>query len=156
MIQKAKKEYGNCILRYKLQPGDDTYYSMNRKNYKKMKKALEDVGIWLDVEDGEIYISIEPENYIRTKERNAGRKKSMAVKQDEKKKGRIEPYRYSDIILMSQTMKDLEISEKIRMPIATYYRHKRSMKESDYYQLLDKKRLNDKGYLESRVGNYMF
>lgn len=156
VIKKAEKEYGHCRLRYKLQHGDDTYYELNRKNYKKMKKALKDVGICIDVSDGELNISIDSENYIRTKERNAGRKKSMALKQEEKKKGRIEPYRYADIVLMSQTMKDQQVADKIGMPIATYYRHKKSMKESDYYQSLDKDRLGDKEYLESVHGNYSF
>lgn len=153
---KAKEEYGNCRLRYKLDTSDDLFWDMNRENYEKMKEALEAVGIWFDVEDDVLNLSIYPEGYIRTKERHAGRRKKAAWNQEERKKGNYEIYKYSDIVLMMQTMKDQDIADKIEMPIATFYRHKKSLKESKYYQSLDLNRLREKEYLESVPGNYAF
>ena len=144
--QKAREEYGDCRLCYKLNTVDDAYWDLNRKNYEKMKEALDAVGIWLDVENGELRLSIYPEGYIRTKDRNAGRRK----------KGKYELYKYSDIVLMMQTMKDQELADKIGMPIATFYRHKKALRESEYYQSLDLNRLREKEYLESVSGNFSF
>lgn len=154
--QKAREEYGNCRLRYKLQPGDDTCWELNRKNYEKMKEALAAVGVWFDVEEDELRLTIYPEGYIRAKERNAGRRKAAAWKQEKLDMGEYELYQYSDIVFMMQTKKDADVAAEIRMPIATFYRHKKAMKESAYYKSLDLNRLRDKEYLESVAGNRMF
>ncbi|MCI5727793.1 MAG: hypothetical protein MR274_09860 [Clostridium sp.] len=53
-------------------------------------------------------------------------------------------------------MKNQELADKIAMPIATFYRYKKALKESDYYNSLDLNRLRDKEYLESVPGNYNF
>lgn len=154
--KKAQEEYGNCRLRYKLQPGDDTYWELNHKNYEKMKAALEAVGIWLNVEDDELRLTIYPEGYVRTKERNAGRRKKASWKQEELAHGKYEFYQYSDIVCMMQTKKDADIAAEIKMPIATFYRHKKALKESGYYKSLDLNRLRDKEYLGSVTGNMIF
>ena len=70
--------------------------------------------------------------------------------------GEYELYQYSDIVFMMQTKKDADVAAEIRMPIATFYRHKKAMKESAYYKSLDLNRLRDKEYLESVAGNRMF
>ena len=153
--KKAKKEYGNCRLHYKI-VSEEYAAESNAENLEKMKEALEAVGIWLNVEDGSLSLSIYPEGYIRTKDRNAGRRKAAAWNQDAKKKGKYELYKYSDIVLLMQTMKDQDLANKIGMPIATFYRHKKSLKDSDYYQSLDLNRLREKEYLESVSGNFSF
>lgn len=152
---KAREEFGDCILRYKLQKGDD-YSELHRKNYEKMKKALEAVGIWLNVEDDELRLSIYPEGYVRTKERNAGRRTRSVWKKEEMEKGNYELYKYSDIVFMMQSMKDQDIADKIGMPIATFYRHKKAMKASNYFKKLDLNRLSDKEYLDTVAGNFGF
>ena len=129
---------------------------MNAQNFEKMKEALAAVGIRLNVEEGELSLSIYPEGYIRTKDRNAGRRKKSVWNQEECKKGKYELYKYSDIVLMMQTMKDQELADKIGMPIATFYRHKRVLRESEYYNSLDLNRLRDKEYLDGVTGNYSF
>ena len=53
-------------------------------------------------------------------------------------------------------MKDREIAERISMPIATYKRHKKTMKESNYYNSLDLNRLHDEVYLQAQPGNLAF
>ena len=57
---------------------------------------------------------------------------------------------------MQQTMKDTEILETTGMTSATYYRHKKAMKESAYYKRLDKTKLNDAAYLKSIEGDTFF
>lgn len=153
--QKAKEEYGNCRLCYKV-VSEGYAEKSNAENLKKMKEALEAVGVWLDVEDGELRLSIYPEGYVRTKDRNAGRRKKAAWNQEAQKKGKYELYKYSDIVFMMQTMKDQELADKIEMPIATFYRHKKALRESQYYQSLDLNRLREKEYLESVPGNFSF
>ena len=153
--QKAKEEYGNCRLHYKV-VSEEYAAESNAENLEKMKEALDAVGIWLNVEDGRLSLSIYPEGYIRTKDRNAGRRKKAAWNQEAKKKGKYELYKYSDIVLMMQTMKDQELADKIGMPIATFYRHKKALKDSEYYQSLDLNRLREKEYLESVHGNFGF
>lgn len=153
--KKAKEEYGDCRLCYKI-ISEGYYVAQNEKNLEKMKEALSAVGILLNVEDGNLSLSIYPEGYIRTKERNAGRRKKTAWNKEEKSKGIYKFYKYSDIVFMMQSMKDQEIATKIGMPIATYYRHKKTMKESNYYKSLDLNKLGDKEYLESVQENYGF
>ena len=153
--QKAKKEYGKCRLHYKV-VSEGYAADMNAQNFEKMKEALAAVGIRLNVEEGELSLSIYPEGYIRTKDRNAGRRKKSVWNQEECKKGKYELYKYSDIVLMMQTMKDQELADKIGMPIATFYRHKRVLRESEYYNSLDLNRLRDKEYLDGVPGNYSF
>lgn len=160
---KAKEKYRDCRLYYKI-VSEGRYTDQNERNLEKMKEALYAVGIWLDVSDGELSLSIYPEGYIRTRGRNAGRRKKAAFTGKKEQltltnghtifiDGR---YKYSDIVLMMQTMKDQEIYEKIGMKSATFYRHKKSMKETEYYKSLDLNRLRDKEYLESVSGNYSF
>ena len=57
---------------------------------------------------------------------------------------------------MKQTMTDAQLCEKIDMKPATYYRHKKELKESDYYKTLDKNKLSDLNYLKSIPGDFMF
>ncbi len=53
-------------------------------------------------------------------------------------------------------MKDQDIIEKIKMKPATFYRHKKEMKETEYYKSLDLNRLGDLEYLKSVKGDVMF
>ena len=153
--QKAKEKYEGCRLCYKV-TSEEYFADQNEKNLEKMKEALEEVGVRLYVTDGTLSLSIYPNRYVRTRNRNAGRRKKVAWNEEKCKKGQWESYKYSDIVFMMQTMKDQEIADKIGMPIATYYRHKKAMKESRYYKSLDLNKLRDKEYLDGVSGNYGF
>lgn len=153
--KKAKEKYGNCRLHYEI-ISEKYAEESNAENLEAMKEALRAVGIYLNVKDGILSLSISPEEYIRTKDRNAGRRKKTAWKQEAMQKGKYEIYKYSDIVFLMQIMKDQDIADKIGMPIATFYRHKRALKDSGYYNSLDFDRLRDKEYLESVVGNLGF
>lgn len=152
VITKKRAKYENCILRYKLE-NNNPYDEANNNNFELMKKSLEKVGIWLDINDDELCLSIYPDGYIRASERNSGRNRKLIKKESDSSTGY---YRYSDIVFMMQSMTDKEIAEKIKMPIATYKRHKKTMIESSYHQSLDLNRLQDKDYLESVLGNTAF
>lgn len=151
--KKAKAEYEDCRLRYKLDLSVKDFADRNEKNLKKMQEVLDAVGIWLDLEDDEIRLAINPEKYMRVTNRGAGRREKYVWKSDNYKEG---TYKYSDIVLMMQTMKDQDIADHLGMPIATYYRHKKKLKESRYYQNLDAERLRDQEYLESVELNLSF
>ena len=125
--------------------------------YQQMKKALCDVGVYFNVDDhGYLNLSIMEETYNRNKKRNAGRKKTYAINTDSTIDYNLDFYQYSDIVYMMQTMTDKQIYEKIGMKAATYYRHKKILKESKYYTALDKNKLLDKEYLNSLKYNYVF
>ena len=135
--------------------GIDPYYknNFNDKNMGKMVDALRAIGISLIQTGDYISLSINPDSYNRNKSRNAGKPKTFAVKKDSTT---AEMYRYSDIVFMSQTMTDKQILHAIGMAEATYYRHKKKMKESKYYKTLDNNKSYEKSYLESIDGNYIF
>lgn len=147
--KKAREEYGDCRLNFKIDTTDKTFQKMNLKNLEQMQQLLYDVGVHLDVTGGEVRISISPEKYNRKKGRYAGRRRSYA-------KSETGYYKYSDIVYMMQTMKDQDIANEIGMPIATYRRHKKVLKESAYYNSLDLNRLVDKEYLRQHEGNLSF
>lgn len=150
-ITEAKREkYKNCYLIYKL-ADDVSVINSDKKNYEDMQKALEAVGVNFEIKDDELHIFIFPDKYVRVKERNSGRSRKIARKNDSDNY-----YKYSDIVFMMQTMQDREIAERISMPIATYKRHKKTMKESNYYNSLDLNRLNDEVYLQAQPGNHIF
>ena len=146
---KAKEKYDNCMLMYELSPTLRNNKN-NKENLPKMQELLATIGVRLTVEDGLLMMNVNPFLYARTVTRYAGRHKKAV------KKSKYEAYRYSDIVFMLQDMKDKEIAKAIGMPIATFYRHKKNMRESTYYEVLDLKKVKDKAYLESIPYNHVF
>lgn len=146
--KKRVDKYEGCKLQYKI-ADIECFRESNEKNYEIMKEALEAVGIYLNVKDDFVYLRINRE-YVEKTTRKAGAYKKFAHKDDST------IYTYSDIVHMIQTMKDQDIADKIGMPIATYRRHKKEMKDSIYYKSLDLNRLRDKEYLDSVPGNHSF
>ena len=149
---QLSKKYDRLRLQYRVTE-DENIYDINGENLPLIKEALDAVGVYLDVSDGVLTLSIMPRSYVRAQNRGAGRRKARSYTQDE---GSINIYSYSDIIYMSQTMKDQEIIEKIQMKPATFYRHKKDMRETTYYKSLDRSRLGDLEYLRSVKGDFMF
>ena len=168
--QKAREKYGGVSLTYYLanEKDEDAAFlaeltAQNKKNLPLIEEALQKAGIYLFVEElssfggrGYIYISLSPELYVENQTRNAGRRRKYSVKNKDYKNKNIEFFKYSDVVFMLQTMKDQEVADAINMPIATFYRHKKGLKESEYYNSLDLNRLKDKEYLESVEGNDFF
>ena len=113
---QLSKKYDRLRLQYRVTE-DENIYDINGENLPLIKEALDAVGVYLDVSDGVLTLSIMPRPYVRTQNRGAGRRKARSYTQDE---GNIGIYSYSDIIYMSQTMKDQDIIEKIKMKPATF------------------------------------
>ena len=145
-------DYEDMWLRYRVTE-EPEYKEVNEKNYEKLKALMEEVGVYLDLRDGRLSISVFPNAYRSKRTRNAGRTRRAAFKDDE---AFFEAYRYSDIVQLSQSMGDRELMEMLSMPQATFYRHKKALKESRYYKNLDKTRLNDREYLKSVEGDNIF
>lgn len=140
---KFDKELGNKSLNYRVD--DVVYYKdHNEKSFDTIRELLDRVGVNLDKDGDRLSISINPRKYFVAARTYAGRYRSLAYRKDE-----FIPYTYSDIIYMLNTMSNDEVAAKINMPIATFYRHKKRMVNSDYYKTLDPSRFNDIEYLKS-------
>ena len=72
------EKYSDCMLIYKISE-NKPYGEINKKNYDKMKKALNAAGFFLDVENGVLKLQISQYGYERKQKRNAGRKKKCAL-----------------------------------------------------------------------------
>lgn len=147
--RNAEKKYDNLFLRYDLNSNQE-FEKVNNANLDKVQNALKDVGVFLDVKDNVLRLSINSISYNSNKTRYAGRRKKVFRNDNEGY------YKYSDVVYMMQSMKDNDIADTIGIPIATYRRHKKEMLESEYYQTLDKNKLHDKEYLDTHEGNYNF
>lgn len=161
---KNTEKLDDLTLRYTVK-SHPYYEEINRKNFEAVQKALDDVGVYISLDDNELYITIMEDSYLHKKKRNAGRRKIIvsdptAQEELDLYNGKTltidRTWKYSDVVFMLQTMTDKQICEKIGMAQATYYRHKRELKNTDYYKLLDQNKLTDKDYLESVKGNYPF
>ena len=73
---------GNCSLSELEETAKDIEDRINKKNYDKMKKALNAAGFFLDVENGVLKLQISQYGYERKQKRNAGRKKKCALKKE--------------------------------------------------------------------------
>ena len=160
MANREKKENNNAALeqyskykvRYKLDGNDDCFSELNQKYQVPMQDALAAVGVLLEVKDEDLQLSLDPESYARARDGHAGRNKKRSMKGEDQ----VSFYRYSDIVLLMQSMTDRDLAAHINMPIATFYRHKKELKESFYYKSLDKNRLTDAEYLKDVPGNLPF
>lgn len=154
--EQKEKEYSNLMLRYEVRDVDWAK-KKNKENYETLKTIFNEIGIMLNLEDNKLTIGIHGYQFLRMQNRYTGRRRKVFQKNPELDGYEsTNYYRYSDIVYMLKTKKDKEIAEIIGMKIATYYRHKRKMKESDYYKNLDMNRLQDRKYLESLEKNYFF
>lgn len=154
-VQK-EKEYSNLMLRYEVRDVDWAKKT-NKENYETLKTIFNEIGIMFNLEDNKLTIGIHGYQFLRMQNRYAGRRRKVLKKKPEPDSCEsTNYYRYSDIVYMLKTKKDKEIAEIIGMKIATYYRHKKKMKESSYYKKLNMDSLQDKKYLESLEENYFF
>lgn len=123
-----------------------------KEKTEEVQKLLADVGVKLVIKerpDFNLLRIIVDNDYTNKKTRKAGRKTKTSTYTvcD----GMECAYKYSDIVYMMQTMTDKDIAIKIDMPIATYYRHKRKLMQSQYYQQLDPDKLQDELYLKNML-----
>ncbi len=150
MTKSQRQEIEDLRLYYDLSKSgsNDT---ANSKSYESLKKLCEEVGVYLDVRDNRLVLSVFPAAYIRKRCRNAGRRRVVAWKRPG-----LEAYRFSDVVYLLREKNDREMIEILNMPQATYYRHKKNLRMSSYYKKLDKDRLGEKEYLKSVEGDLIF
>jgi len=152
--EKIRKRFQNALLKYNITENEEDK-KKNKESLIKFQDILLKSGIHLDISDDKLIIYMNVEDYTRNQTRYAGIKKEERLKEE----GILSDsnfYHYSDIILMLEKMKDDEIMEEIGMKRATYYRHKKSMYESNYWRLIDKSKLSDEKYLKEQPFNLVF
>lgn len=149
-MEQTYKQYQDIRLRYETRESKREQ-EMNEANYQIMKDMLKEAGFSLQIKDHVMTLSVIPLSYARSRTRNAGRRHKHVWDPE-----RSTVIRYSDIVRMLESMTDREICEKIRMPESTYYRHKKVLMQSSYYQTLDRNRLDDLDYLQSVKDNRVF
>lgn len=137
----VENDAGRIYIRYKIEDSKkalDIYRKGKNETYiKKIKEALAKAGFELQIKNGYLTLFLDVGDNLVKSSRMAGRhKKQTGVK-------------FSDVVLMQQSMTSKEIAEKLGLSSSSYTRHNRKMKQSGYYSQLDKSRLNDKEYLES-------
>lgn len=140
-----------------------------QENIEKMQEQLKKTpvnGLYFNYDEQLHRLIISFSDYFfrsyKKNERNAGRRKKVASNEVEKtisstgyEMGKI--LKYSDIAYMLGIGASLESMLKYTgLKQATYYRHLKSMKESEYYKSIDTDRCTDKEYLESIQGNKTF
>lgn len=148
---KKEKEYQELKLRYEVKDVDWAKID-NKENLEPLINIFNEIGVIFELKDNKLTIGINGYNFLRKQNRYAGRHEVHSMKSSDT----YEFYRFSDIMYMLNTKTDKEIAEIIGMKIATYYRHKKKMKNSNYYKKLNLDKLQDKKYLESQKGNFIF
>lgn len=140
------------MLKYYIKE-DPIFKEINAKSYLKIKAALNSVGVYLNIENGEVTLTMSETIHAQKAKRHAGRKESVAFKNDE---NGYKILKYSDIVYMLQFKTRDQICKDTGISKSTFYRKGIKMKESNYYKTLDRNRLEDKEYLEQHEGNESF
>jgi len=134
----------------------------NAGSFEVIKAALEKVGVNIVLQpvstdrtkQYRFSLSINPDSYLESNMRFAGPKKK-GFRFPDNEHGLAGDYiYYSDIVLMLQSMSDTEIMDALGIKYATYYRHKKEMMASLYYEKLDKNKLSDISYLKNEELSY--
>jgi len=131
---------------------DDTFLSKkkDKERFEAAKDALKAVGVDLSYNDGRLSMRMDSEMYLNVATRKAG-PKSKKILSPSYQDNKGHTMYYSDVLIMMQNMSDAEIIRELKVPKATYYRHKKAMLESEYYKELDKTRLDDEEYLKEAI-----
>ena len=151
-MAEAKKKYEDCCIRFSLKK-EQMWKKQNELHMETIKKALEDVGIVLNVSEDQVSLRVNPYVYAQKNNRFAGPRTKLVYG---KSGDRHIFYSYSDIVYMMETQSDKEIIEQLNISHATFYRHKKVLLNSTYYKSLDPKRKGDLSYLENIPGNLSF
>ncbi len=123
---------------------------INLQNIEEMQKMLEKAGFELELTGEQLTLRMDGNIAEQKSTRYAGRRKRIFMLNGK-------PARYSDIIYQMQTKTDTEIRKELGNIVpSTYYKHKKQLLESKYYQMLDKNKLLDEDYLCSIQDNMFF
>lgn len=138
------------FIKYTIQdaPGFEKF---NEKFLPVVIEALNSIHINLSVTENELSLFIPASYYNEYHKRNAGRRRKIMSKNGEYESyelnGHIKTFysgeklMYSDILPLLLTKSDAEIIKELKIPRATYYRHKKALLASRYYNSIDKEYL---------------
>lgn len=159
-------------VRYYIKPVVSTHNSeltnpdknlIKTNDFYAIKSLLESYNINFDIKNDILSISYDPETVKYYTTRNAGRKPKRIIvnstqnnPETNQNKRDFNAYKYSDIVYMAQSMNDKELFEYLSMPRPTFYRHKKKLLESSYFEQLDRTRFEDLDYLRSVPGDTYF
>ena len=140
------------------------FEKFNEKFLPIVTEALKSIHINLTVTDNELSLFIPASYYNEYHKRNAGRRKKIMSKS-----GQYESYElnghvktfysgdklmYSDMLPLILTKSDAEIIRELNIPRATFYRHKKALLNSRYYQLVDNAHLTKEFALSPEAADY--
>lgn len=155
--REREKKLDKLSLYYNVSEENKFYAEINAKNYEAMVNALNDVGVYLKIENNIMHLSIMGSVYLRKKNRNCGQRQRLFYDEEKRKSGDFKTYyRYSDIVYLMSQKPIIEICAETGIPKTTFYRHLKELRESIYYKSVDPERTNDKEYLESLDCNHAF
>lgn len=157
-IKEYAKKRKDLYLQYNVSEKNipESMKKQNKENLKRMQDALATLGVRLNIKEGEISLLMHTSNFVDRKTRRAGRKRTYALKEQEQGNYTADAYRFSDVILLIEEKGDKETQIILGMSESTYFRHKKKMKASEYYNSLDPQKMTDRMYLESVKGNNYF
>lgn len=157
-IKEYAKKRKDLYLQYNVSEKNipESIKKQNKENLKLMQDALATLGVRLNIKEGEISLLMHTSNFVDRKTRKAGRKRTYALKEQEQGNYTADAYRFSDVILLIEEKGDKETQIILGMSESTYFRHKKKMKASEYYNSLDPQKITDRMYLESVKGNNYF
>ena len=157
-IKEYAKKRKDLYLQYNVSQKNipESIKKQNKENLKLMQDALATLGVRLNIKEGEISLLMHTSNFVDRKTRKAGRKRTYALKEQKQGNYTADAYRFSDVILLIEEKGDKKTQIILGMSESTYFRHKKKMKASEYYNSLDPQKMTDRMYLESVKGNNYF
>ena len=151
------------FIKYTVQdaPGFEKF---NEKFLPVITEALNSIHINFSVTENELSLFIPASYYNEYHKRNAGRRRKIMSKTGEYETYELnghtktfysgEKLMYSDVLPLILTKGDAEIIRELKIPRATYYRHKKQLLESRYYQSIDKEHLSKEFALSPDSAEY--
>lgn len=141
------------------------FEKFNEKYLSVVIEALNDIHINLTVtEEGELSLFIPASYYNEYHKRNAGRRRKImsetGVYEKYEINGQIKTFysgkklTYAAFLTLMLTKSDAAIMKELIIPHATYYRHKKALMESGYYNSLDKEKMTKEFALSEEAPAY--
>ena len=152
--ERAKKYDGiRCCFQVKDAEG---YKEINKQNFKRLKEALSNVGVSVDVKDGELYMWLDSSTYTSQSNRGVGRRSKCGIVHYRQGSYGNAIAMYSDVVWLSQGKTDKDVAKEIDMSYSSFRRHKNNPKYQEYRKRIDPDRANDLDYLQSLQGDGVF
>ena len=140
------------------------FEKFNEKFLPVIIEALNSIHINMTVTENELSLFIPASYYNEYHKRNAGRRRKIMSKSGEYESYEFNGHKktfysgeklmYSDVLPLMLTKNDTEIIRELNIPRATYYRHKKTLLASRYYQSIDKEYLTKDFALSPEAADY--